>query len=256
MKKFTALCLMLLTFMTTAAYASCNVVTLMYHEITENEARWSEWCVPPSTLEEDIKYFTDRGYITITASELANESMENLDGKKILLLTFDDGYYGWYTDAYPVLKRNNAKATMFIVGAYINRYGYLSEAQIHEMGNSGLVEIGNHTDRVHQVPLDVLKSIYNSSSAEDVITDIRNNSKRLSDIVGKTVTSIAWPYGYTTDHLDWRVKNELGYEISFSTNYGVNVYSGDCSILFNRINRELSLTSEELYNRAEENFQQ
>lgn len=245
--------MLLLLAQTAASAASCNVAAIMYHDISASEGRLSDWCITPEMLEEDIKYFTDRGYITITAGELANESMENLDGKKILLLTFDDGYISWYTDVYPILKRNNAKATMFIVGAYINRYGYLSETQIREMANSGLIEIGNHTDRVHQMPLEVLQELYDRQST-DIITDICNNSARLSQITGKDITSLAWPYGYSTAALDWRVKEELGCSMSFSTKYGVNVYQGDSSMIFNRINRDLSVSTEELFEEAESQF--
>lgn len=256
MKRIAALLTALCTFAATAAtaLADARVVTLMYHDVTYDESRQGDWGITPDQLEEDIEYFTARGYIPITAGELANESMENLDGKKILLLTFDDGYAGWYTNVYPILQKTGAKATMFVVGAYINRYGYLSADQIHEMANCGLIEIGSHTDMVHQMPKDALISLYNSDGADDVIADIRKNTERLSEITGKSVVSLSWPYGYYTDALDWRVKNELGYRMTFSTLTGVNNYSGDTSIVFNRVTREASRTTEAIFNDAEGRF--
>ncbi len=256
MKKLTALCIALLTLFCGAASAAADarVVTLMYHEVTSDESRHGDWSISPEQLEEDIEYFTERGYIPITASELANESMDNLDGRKILLLTFDDGYVGWYTDVYPILKRTGAKATMFVVGAYVNRYGYLSEEQIHEMANCGLIEIGSHTDMVHQMPRDALIDLYNSDGSGDVVMDIRCNMERLSEITGRGITSLSWPYGYYTDELDRRVKSELGCEISFSTSPGVNYYSGGSSVVFNRITREASRTSEAVFADAESRF--
>ena len=240
--------------MSASAYAEAQVAAIMYHEVTTDASRHGDWGISPEQLEADINYFLERGYVSITAGELANEAMENLDGKKILLLTFDDGYASWYTDVYPVLQRTGAKATMFVVGAYINRYGYLSEDQIREMANCGLIEIGNHTDRVHQMPKSALISLYSSGGAGDVITDIRNNSGKISAITGKNVTSIAWPYGYYTDALDSRVKNELGYTMSFSTEPGVHHYYGDTSIIFKRVNREYSQTPEKLYEYVENKF--
>ena len=85
-----------------SAYASCNVVSIMYHNITNDSNRWSDYCIPASVLESDISYFMNNGYITMTASELANTDMSYLNGKKVLLLTFDDGYSGWYTILYCV----------------------------------------------------------------------------------------------------------------------------------------------------------
>ncbi len=257
MKKITAISLALLMFFAASANALANarVVTLMYHEVTHDPQRQGDWGISPEQLEADINYFTERGYIPITAGELANESMNNLEGKKILLLTFDDGYADWYTEVYPILRRTGAKATMFIVGSYINRYGYLSEWQIHEMANCGLIEIGSHTDMIHQMPKDSLTNLYNSDGADDVIADIRKNTERLSTITGKDIVSISWPYGYYTDTLDWRVKNELGYKMSFSTATGVNDYSGDTSVVFDRITRDAVRTTEEIFADAEKRFQ-
>lgn len=253
MKKLTAVCLALLTFLGVCASASAEaqVAALMYHEVTTDESRHGDWSISPEQLEADINYFLEHGYVSITAGELANESMDNLDGKKILLLTFDDGYAGWYTDVYSILQRTGAKATMFIVGAYINRYGYLSEAQIREMANCGLIEIGNHTNRVHQMPKESLEALYNSANVRDVLDDIKSNSEKISQITGKSVTSISWPYGYSTDWLNEHVRSELGLTMAFSTISGVHHYSGNSAVVFKRVNREYDRTPENLYEYVE-----
>lgn len=237
-----------------AAYASCDVVSLMYHNITDNSARWGDYCVPAETLAEDIEYFTSRGYETMTASELVSTGLDYLDGKKILILTFDDGYSGWYTDALPVLRQYNAKATMFVVGSYINTYGYLNEYQIREMAGSGLVEFGSHTDYIHNAQLSSVQSLYNNTyTFWEIVQDIKNSANILKSITGQDVTSMSWPYGYYTDSLDGELKNS-GIKITFSTLYGVNKYNGWETTPFNRINREYSTTPASLYERAESKF--
>ena len=234
-----------------AAYASCNVVTVMYHNVTDNSSRWDDYCIPASSLEEDIKYFTSRGYETLTASELG---MDYLDGKKILLLTFDDGYSGWYTDVLPVLEKYNAKATMFVVGSFINKYGYLNEYQIKEMADCGLIEFGSHTDYIHNAQLSTMQSLYNNTyTFWEIVQDVKNSANILKSITGQDVTSMSWPYGYYTDSLDGELKNS-GIKITFSTLYGVNRYNGWETAPFNRINREYSTTPESLYERAESKF--
>ncbi len=254
-KRLFALTLMLVLLIgNISAYASCKVVSIMYHDITEDSSRWGAYCISPEQLESDISYFLSNGYISITASELANEDMNNLNGRKILLLTFDDGYSGWYTYAMPILKKYGAKASMYMIGSKINHYGYLSSYQIREMANCGLIEIGNHTDKVHQASLDLVKQLYNDPYAsKDIVSDIKNSAAKIQEASGKSVTSITWPYGYYTDALDAEVKN-AGYKISFSTNYGVNVYKGSTAVPFNRINREDTTTSADLYARAENLF--
>ncbi len=49
----------------------------------------------------------------MTATELATANMADIDNRKILLLTFDDGYSNFYTEVFPIKTKNDAKATMF-----------------------------------------------------------------------------------------------------------------------------------------------
>lgn len=238
-----------------SASAAANVAALMYHSVTTDSTRWGDYTASPEQLDADIQYFQSCGYITMTATELATANMADIDGRKILLLTFDDGYANFYTDIFPVLKKNNAKATMYLIGSYINRYGYLNEDETYEMAHSGLVEIGNHTDSIHHTPVDLLHGIYNDPTAfHDVIEDVRRNGEILREITGIEVTSISWPYGYYTDALDSAVKNQLGYKISFSTNYGVNKFNGDTSAPLNRMNREYSADTQWVFDRANGRF--
>ena len=256
MKKIVVFLVMLIAlFAGTVASASCDVVTLMYHNVTTDASRWDDYCIPASSLEEDIRYFTSNGYVTMTASELVSQSADSLNGKKVLLLTFDDGYSGWYTDVLPMLKRYNAKATMFVVGSFIDCYGYLNRYQISEMAQSGLIEFGSHTNYIHSAQLPTVQRLYNDNyTFWEIVQDIQNSGSILKSITGTDVTSMSWPYGYYTNELDEAVKSKLGYKISFSTLYGVNRYNGYETTPFNRINREYSTTAESLYSRAEDRF--
>lgn len=238
-----------------SAFASAKVVAVMYHNISPQPEKWTDFCVSPDVLDSDIKYFTARGYIPITASELANESMANLEGKKILLLTFDDGYESFYSYVYPILRQNNAKGTMYIVGSHINRYGFVTSDMLYEMAHCGFIEIGNHTNMLHQLPKTTLASIYSNAMVyPEAMLDIKDNGEYIESIIQKKVTAMSWPYGQYTDNLDQMVKNQLGYCSTVSTNYGVNYYNGNNSIILNRINREASTTSQSLYERAEGMF--
>lgn len=238
-----------------SASAAANVAALMYHNVTSDSSRWGDYTVSPEQLDADIRYFKECGYITMTATELANANMNDIDGQKILLLTFDDGYSSFYSEVYPILKRNNAKGTMYLIGSYINRYGYLTEEETYEMAHSGFVEIGNHTDSIHHTPVELLQGIYNNSNSfYDVIEDVRRNGVRLEKITEIPITSMSWPYGYYTEALDSAVKSQLGYRISFSTEYNVNLFNGDTYIPLKRMNREASASTQEVFDRANSKF--
>lgn len=240
---------------TVCAEAAANVAALMYHNVTSDSSRWGDYTVSPEQLDADIQYFTDCGYITMTATELASADMSEIDGKKILLLTFDDGYSSFYSEVYPILKRHNAKGTMYLISSYINRYGYLTEDETYEMAHSGIIEIGNHTDSLHRTPVELLHNIYNNNNVfYDVLDDIRHNGEYLEQITGVKITSMSWPYGYYTGDLDAAVKNQLGYAISFSTEYDVNYFNGNTSLPLKRMNREYSASTQWVFDRANGRF--
>ena len=104
------------------------------------------------------------------------------------------------------------------------------------------------------MPLNSLKELYNSANVRDVLDDIRNSSEKLSQITGQSITSISWPYGYTTKWLNEHVRDELGYTMAFDTTPGVHYYSGNNSIIFHRITREYNRTTESLYEVIENKF--
>lgn len=228
---------------------SCSVVTLMYHNITTNSAMWDDYCVPPDVVESDIKYYQDNGYVSMTATELAKSKMEDIRGKKVLLVTLDDGYTGWYTDVFPILKKLNAKATMFVVGSCVGTKGYMNADQIKEMSATPNVEIGSHTYAIHSKKLDEVKTLY-ANSPNDVLADLKKNNETLKSITGRDVTSMSWPYGYYTQPLDTAVKSQLGITISFSTHYGITLYTGNRNQPLNRVNREYNSTTLSLFTRT------
>lgn len=257
MKKFMAVIVIgiIMTAGAISAQAAANVAALMYHSVTTDPERWGDYTISAEQLDNDIQYFQDCGYITMTATELATANMSDINGRKILLLTFDDGYSNFYTEVFPILKKHNAKATMFLVGAYINRYGYLTEDETYEMAHSGLIEIGNHTNAIHQTPVENLRAIYtNESGVSDVMADIRSNGEKLKKITGMDITSISWPYGYYTTAIDSAVKDRLGYKISFSTEYGINKFTGNTVAPLKRMNREFSASTQWVFDRANGKF--
>lgn len=251
----TAVFIMLFSVGNVSASAAAKVAALMYHSVTEDSSRWDDYTISPAQLDADIQYFKSCGYILMTATELATANMNDINDRKILLLTFDDGYSNFYTEIFPILKKNDAKATMFLIGSYIDRYGYLTSDETYEMANSGLVEIGNHTNSIHSMPKEQLKSIYGNSNAfGDILGDIQSNEEILEAVTGKDVTSLSWPYGYYTTTLDNAIKNQLGYKISFSTEYGVNFFTGNTYNPLKRMNREYSAETQQVFDRANGKF--
>ena len=166
----------------------------------------------PFTLEEEIKTLISAGYTFMTNSELA----DCLDGKstlpsKPILLTFDDGYRDFYTDAYPILKKYHVKATQYVIAGFLNFSNHLLTSQLQEIANDNLVEIGAHT--VHHVAL-------KGQSLKTVSTEVFQSRETLEQIIHKPVVSFAYPFGSFDDQAIQVVK-DAGFRTAVSTLPGV-----------------------------------
>jgi len=106
--------------------------------------------------------------------------------KKSIILTFDDGYEDFYTDAFPVLKKYNFKATVYIIVDFIGKRGFLNEKEIRELVQSGLVEIGSHTLNHYY-----LKKAPKAQAQEEITL----SKTKLESLFGVSVDTFAYPFG-------------------------------------------------------------
>lgn len=103
-----------------------KVTILMYHGITGHAHplfNFDHKHVAQEKFEEQLQYL--KKHYSLIAVE---EFIEWKEGKKELpknplLLTFDDGYANCYTQLFPLLKKYNAPAIIFLPTAYIGKKG-------------------------------------------------------------------------------------------------------------------------------------
>ena len=91
--------------------------------------------------EADLKQLQENGYEPIWFSDLAHIE----DYEKPVILTFDDGYDDNYTVLYPLLKKYQTKATIFVIGNAMGSQHKMTQEQVYELAASGLVSIQSHT---------------------------------------------------------------------------------------------------------------
>ncbi|MDX8335919.1 polysaccharide deacetylase family protein [Candidatus Cetobacterium colombiensis] len=109
--------------------------------------------VPTEWFEEHLKNIWFFNMKTLTNREMLN--FLEKDGKlpkNCVALTFDDGYYDNYINAFPLLKKYNMKATLYLNTAYVEReenraFKYLSWKEIKEMSDSNVFDIQLHSHR-------------------------------------------------------------------------------------------------------------
>ena len=136
------------------------VLCLMYHSIDSEKNKGGIFV---DEFEEHIKWIKDK-------KTLKMEELKGLDyklPKNSILITFDDGYKNNYTLAFPILKKYNMKATIFLNTKFIEKdEAYLNWDEIREMYESGLVDFQLHTHS-HQLTvkdIEVLAFYDNESS--------------------------------------------------------------------------------------------
>ena len=136
------------------------VLCLMYHSIDSEKNKGGIFV---DEFEEHIKWIKDKKTFKM-------EELKGLDyklPKNSILITFDDGYKNNHTLAFPILKKYNMKATIFLNTKFIEKdEAYLNWDEIREMYESGLIDFQLHTHS-HQLTvkdIEVLAFYDNESS--------------------------------------------------------------------------------------------
>lgn len=168
------------------------VPIFMYHFILDDYGNYPDTqnFLKPSTLEEQLKYITENGYETIFMDEMD----ELYKYEKPVGLTFDDCFVYFYNNAFPLLKKYNQKATIFIITDYINGENYLTEEQLKEIADSGLVKVESHT-KTH--------GYLDQMTYDQQLEEAVGSKKRLEEITGQKVSVYCYPSGrYNQTTLD------------------------------------------------------
>lgn len=160
-----------------------NVPVLMYHAVSDDCWGIDELFVSPEKMEQQLAYLVENGYDPIWFSDLAH--LEDYD--KPVILTFDDGYDDNYTELFPLLKKYNVKATIFVIAESVGWQHKMNAAQIWEMADSGLVSIQSHGWS------------HNDMDKMDEATlhyELGESQRRLTILTGRIPSVLCYPTGY------------------------------------------------------------
>jgi len=139
---------------------SKKIPIITYHSLVANPTSNSEISV--ETFEAQIKALNENGYTGVTFEDLIAYVYEGKElPEKPVCITFDDGYLNNYELAYPILKKYNMKATIFVIGVSVGSLTNYKDTdypitphftfeQAKEMQESGLISIQSHTYDMHQ----------------------------------------------------------------------------------------------------------
>lgn len=234
-------------------YYSNEVLVLTYHVLDKKVK--GPISISPQLFEEHIRYLKNAGFHPITPETLR----EFMEGKtdipdNAVLITFDDGYESFYKLAYPILEKYRVPAINFIIVSMVGKVGafpHLTWNEMKEMLKSNLIYFGSHTYDSHhlvrtglfsQAPAlvgHIYKPLFYRESDEEyksrISGDLWYSKYLLEKNLNIEVKDLCFPYGaYNSTVLE--IAKELGYEVFYTTNKGINKPGKDKYIIIKRLN--------------------
>jgi len=179
----------------------------MYHRFNEN--KYPSTNIRMEIFKEQIKIIKDLGYNFNNPSLFIN-NFDKPKNKKEILITIDDGFKSFYTEAWPFLKKNNIPFILFISTEPVGKSGYMNWEEIKEIENSNLGIIGHHS-HTHEYLIDMDNS--------DFINDIETATKIFKKQFGYVPEIFSYPFGeYSKFMKDYISQN---FKIAFGQHSGV-----------------------------------
>jgi peptidoglycan/xylan/chitin deacetylase (PgdA/CDA1 family) len=204
-----------------------GIPILMYHSISVDEetgrSAYYRTCTDPLIFVEQMAFLAKNRYNTIGLSEAAQRiNGAAHDTERPVVLTFDDGYQDFYTEAFPILHSFGFSATVFLPTAYIgdntlafNGKACLTWGQVRELQRAG-IKFGSHTvthPQLRTLPTAALQR------------ELRCSREEVENRLGAQVESFSYPYAFPEADRPFKDRvcgllHEAGYQNGVSTIIG------------------------------------
>jgi peptidoglycan/xylan/chitin deacetylase (PgdA/CDA1 family) len=169
----------------------------MYHSISDNlfgkSHSYYQINTSPKVFARQMRWLRHNGYRTMGLSEMRAAMEGDQDLSKTVVITFDDGYQDFYTDALPVMKQCGFTATIFLVTGRIQDApvrvegaDYLTWREVRELHGAG-VRFGSHT---------VTHPDLRSLGPEEIDYELGYSKETIEQKLGAAVESFSYPFAF------------------------------------------------------------
>lgn len=171
---------------------------LMYHSVGDEaysqRHAYYRTAVSPATFLLHMEYLHRRGYKTCTLAHALSlfSWSENILGDWVVI-TFDDGYLDFYSEAFPVLNRFGFTATMFLPTGFIadrvmafKGRDCLTWSNVRELQKYG-IQFGSHTVTHPQL---------RTLARAEIERELMDSKKTIEDRTGCGTESFAYPFAF------------------------------------------------------------
>ncbi|MET0328358.1 MAG: poly-beta-1,6-N-acetyl-D-glucosamine N-deacetylase PgaB [Luteimonas sp.] len=240
----------LLALATALAPAQASLLVLSYHDIRDDVAPKGDadpYAVSTTNFAQHLDWLRAHGYEAVSVQAVldARAGRGTLPDKAVLL-TFDDGLRSAYTHVFPLLRAYDWPALVAPVTRWVElpegavvpygprdftRDDFLTWAQLREMHESGLVEVGSHSHDLHrglpgnpfgnQTPAAVTRIWTDGTGYEHedawrarITGDLQTSRDLIAHHVGQAPRVIVWPYAAYNDVANG-IAEGMGMQLSF-----------------------------------------
>lgn len=202
-----------------------NIPILMYHSISKDsyydKHPFYQTHTSPENFKTHMSLVSEHKYNVISLEEAVKLFISGTDSSNSVVITFDDGYRDFLTEAWPVLQMYGFPATVFVSTGLVGREddvflnkACLTWAEITELSLEG-VYFGSHT--VSHKKLGWL-------NIKDLKKEIIDSKKDMESNLNIAVTSFSCPYAFpdapSFNKIYREVLQEAGYEVAVTTRIG------------------------------------
>jgi len=180
----------------------------MYHRFNENK-------YPSTNIKNEVflKHLNEIENLKIEfiSFKKFDEIIKGKIEKNYLLLTVDDAFESFYSNAWPVLKNRKIPFILFVSTREVGKYGYMTWDQIKEIDSSDLVTIGNHSHS-HEYLIDW--------EEKNIRDDLKKSIKIFEKELGYSPKLFSYPFGEYSTTLK-KIVTDLNFEFAFGQHSGV-----------------------------------
>jgi peptidoglycan/xylan/chitin deacetylase (PgdA/CDA1 family) len=180
------------------------VPILNYHSVSDNlfgkVHPYYQINTSVSVFARQLKWLRNEGYRTIGLPDLLSGFETTQDLSKRIVLTFDDGYRDFYTEAFPILKQCGFSATVFLAtdriqdtSVRLEGADYLTWSEVRELYGEG-VTFGSHS---------VTHADLRSLGPDQIDYEIGYSKETIEEKIGAAVDSFAYPFAFPEEDNDF-----------------------------------------------------
>ena len=184
-----------------------GVLSIMYHRF--NESKYPSTNISMEVFKKHIDIISNSDF-DFYDPKIFTEEFNNPKERKKILLTIDDGFKSFYTEAWPYLKKNKIPFILFVSTEPVGKNGYMTWSQIKEIDKTNFAMIGHHS-HTHDYLID--------ETNEKFINDIEIANELFLNNLGYVPSIFSYPFGeYSQFMKNYISKN---FKLSFGQHSGV-----------------------------------